>query len=308
MRNPFTRRDANNQFKAKATADLETVTAKLDAARQDLAAIEDEIHSASLSAVLSDDPDAIMAPLRERHHKAQESVTLCEAALEIAQQAQAARVAAAADTAEKANRRARAQHVASLAKVAGKASAGLQQIIEANDEGQRIIAKFKALLRPDELKTMFGHTEPASVWKALIAAEAYRLAPDENGLPLQPIGGSHAIASFKRHGQSWSELPPIEEMARQRFDTSGLHSAPVAPSPAPVLSDGSAIVAEPLPDDWQMAEMRRIQRLAAGEAPAADPEPAASLDERGFTNLQQQLAAEANAAEAVAAGAGPVEE
>jgi hypothetical protein len=297
------RRDSENRFKAKAVADLEVVSGKLDVARETQAADENALLAARLQAALSDDPDAVMEPLRERLARGTAAVEFYEGALADAQRAQAVRVAAAADTAEKARRKAIGTHVASLAKNGGKVRDGLAQMLDGWSEMQRLIGKYQSLLTPAEIRTQFGHTAPESVLAAVIAAEMYRQAPDVAGLPLQPLGGSHAIASFKRHGQSWSELPPIEEMVRGRFDV----VPAIAPlPPAPALTDGSTVVAEPTPepdgDDWHTAEMRKIQRLAAGgeetAAPAAE-KTAKFLDENGFTNLQRALAAEAAAADAV---------
>ena len=267
------RRNPDNTFRAKSVADLETVEAKLETAREALTAVESEIRLKSLEAALADDPELVMSPLRERLARARADLELLETAHEVAAQAERARLNAAADAAEKARQRTIRQHTASLVKAGGEMRRGLEQVLSAWAQMQRVVTKYEPLLRPDELKTMFGHTAVETALTTLVALEMFRQAPDVAGLPLEPKG-RRGLAPLKPYGKSWGECDPIEDQIQRRFGIDAVLTG--VPLPALVETIG----AEQTPaandddgDDWHTAEMKRIAALAAAnEAAAPSPE------------------------------------
>jgi hypothetical protein len=102
---------AKGQFKAKATMDLETVTARLAEIEAEIADGEAELSRISLNAVLSDDQNAgfecvgRLSELRTRRE-------LLQRALSAAQQAENERIAGLKSKADKARSRALSQHLA----------------------------------------------------------------------------------------------------------------------------------------------------------------------------------------------------
>jgi hypothetical protein len=106
-------------FRSKEAETIETVQAKLAAAEQEVQAAERRLHEVSLEAALGDNEDAghdATAQLRQARDKAE----LLRHALQVADEKERDRLAAAASAAEKSRIRALRQHLAALQKAAAE--------------------------------------------------------------------------------------------------------------------------------------------------------------------------------------------
>jgi len=121
---PFTRevtalafKDSLNQFKSKYLAASETIEQRLETARNEIAAVEQDLREKSIDALLAGD-DAALAALQVRLRDARERVELLENAATENERVERIRLAKAQTAAERARRNALKQHVSALSTAA----------------------------------------------------------------------------------------------------------------------------------------------------------------------------------------------
>ncbi len=222
------RRSADNRFKAKASVDLETVTAKLDAARRTLADAEQEVRNASLPAALSDDAEAAMAAPRDKLLRAKASVDLLEDALQVAQRAEKTRLAGVADQAEKSRISAIRQHAAAATKHAVALRDAIADMAAKYTDMSAAVGKVERLLKAEEIQHCFG-TGPTELWlRDAVASEFVRTLARNPNLKL-PVEVRFSHRAVQVHGR-WDgdRLPAIDDViqAPSSISAAALRQAP----------------------------------------------------------------------------------
>lgn len=321
MLNPFKRdaahRDGAHRYKAAATIALETATAKLAAAEVQLAEAESTQRELSLPALLSDDPDSVLADADASVARAKTDVKRARDAVDIAQRNENARLAEARREIERARIRAIKTHAASAVKACVEIRESTTRGNNAWQDLLRVTEKIEKLLDPGaapgaagERLQMFGFGAVENILAGLVRLEAARQCGTGNDARTFPLARGVSLGGLLPHGKHPSECPPIDEAVRARFDISAVTTPPAAipaprpaaapPAPEPMAEPASPPLEQAAPvapptatagDDWHLTEMQRYQRLQGGEIilPSDDGVDAADAAEAADEAFQRRL-------------------
>lgn len=199
-----------NLFRSKEAQDIETVTARLDAARAELDRAETQLRERSLAAALSADPHAAEPDL-DAVRRGRERVELLEAALAAAEAAERTRLAAARSDAEKSRLRAMRQHIALATKAAREFEAAAANMASAWGRITDAIGASNALRKLGEEATK---TSTVRLLALRQLAKADHSAGGRHAPGVPDKGAFGNVVTLNRH---FSEMPDLSAELETRL-------------------------------------------------------------------------------------------
>jgi hypothetical protein len=299
-------------FRSKEIDQIEAVKIKLDAARAAVATAEVTMHSLALDVALSSDEHVFrdaMADLRDARDRAE----VLAHALQVAEQREVDRLAAARASLRSSQNKAVRQHVSSLIKAAleyqvsiDNQAAAFRRMVRAGESITRLLP------RDDGDRSGFANAvSPAELTKAcLIYLGKYAARPSFPGDPISVPGAHHMPAPLPPGINYAYQVPPLAEglktLLLRQFERLTGRAAPPAPDPtrldamepqpepppAPAVRLDAGMIAVEGPEAVRQALIERglMDALAARKAapvaePVVEPEPGHIPDEPAADEL-----------------------
>jgi hypothetical protein len=264
-------REASGRLLPSTQKDIQTVEAKLQAARERLELARADQAAAALELALSDDPGPRAAELQRSVDEAAGWVETCLRALEAAHQAEQARIAAAASAAEKSRKRAIRSHGTEMHRRMQAAQAAIANF---NSAWRSLVAEAQTLDRlltasENEMREGLG----VAALRRMIVAEMYRVGTEN---PLSPDVDNYLPGTSKRG--LWvhpDDVAPLGDGFKATFASWLDWLNGTAPAPAPVEEPTATAEPEPEPKLVEPPE-QPVEPIAEPElahTPPLHPEP-----------------------------------
>jgi hypothetical protein len=256
-------------FRSNEQNQIEAVKVKLDAARADVAAAEVTMHSLALDVALSSDENAFRDAMRELRDARDRAEVLAHA-LQVAEQREVDRLAAARASLRSSQNKAVRQFIAAMKKESLVAQTGYDNIAACWQRTLKIADQIKRQLPPDDRSGFGDFLSPGKLgeyWLLHYARHAARHGFD--GDQPSPPGCMPMPVAGLPHGTSSRDLEPLSVRLTThllRFYDNLVGNAAASPAPDKTRPDAEPPQPEPPPPPTPIVDVNAMMAIEGPDA------------------------------------------